>query len=179
MEVRLCHALVHTGKVDAANAREVSAHALELFSRLAHKARAEGTHGAHAAVVGGRAADGERDVTHAAGDGVGDELAGAVGAGAKRVPLRKREQGQAGGGGHLDDREATRQNPVARLDGAAQRVRDAKRHALAAEGGHQGVNRAFSAVGDLQGGEGRVWKEGCGFLGQKLSGASRGDGALE
>ena len=179
MEARLGHAPVHAGKVDGVDAGKVGAGAGKLGAGLVEEAGAEGPHGAHAAVVGGRAADGERDVAHAARDGVGDQLAGAVGAGKARVPLRRGKQGQAGGGGHLDDRETPGKKPVARLDGAAQRVGHGKRHALAAERGHEGVDRPLPAVGDLERVEGRVREEGRGLLGQKLSGAGRGDGALE
>ena len=67
---------------------------------------AEGGEGAEAEVARGAAADAEENGGDAgAGGGETDEFAGAEGRGVPRVALVGSEEGEAGGGGHLHDRD--------------------------------------------------------------------------
>ena len=101
-----------------------------------------------ARIVGGGAADAEDNLLDAAGDGVGDELAGAVGRRDQRVALVLRHEREARRFRHLDDRgAAVAEEPIGGLHAVAERRRHLRLHDRSAGRVDQRLNRPLPAVG--------------------------------
>ena len=101
-----------------------------------------------AGVVGGRAADAEDDLVHAARDRILDELARAVGGGDQRVALVLRHQRQPGGLRHLDDGGAlVAEQAIGGQHSVAERARDLDLDDLAAGSVDQRLHGALAPVG--------------------------------
>ena len=146
MEAGLAHARVKGGDVDCGNAGQVGAAAGELATAGVQKARAERAHAAHAAVVGGAAANGQRHVARSGVQRGADELAGTVGTREQRVLLARRKEREAGGSGHLYDGAPAGQHGVGGVHRTAQGVAHANPPQLTTTGLCERGGRAVTTV---------------------------------
>ena len=142
-------------------------------------ARSQGTGEAHAAVVGGGSAYGERDVGGAVVERVQDELARAVGARAQRVERLARHEGYPRGGSHLDDGAVAGQKAVRGTDGIAERALDLGRDEAAVGCRHDRLDRALAAVGHAEAEALDVAERGAGLGLKQLRRTCRRDRPLE
>ena len=171
---------VQLGYVDAADLLQVFPAAIQLPALRIQEANAQGADTAHAAVVGGAAADGNGQLREALVQGVADQLAGAVAGGAQGVPLVHGHHGQAGGRRHFQHRPVFVQPAVAGLGGLHQRSVHQGLHPAAVLRRHHRVGGALAAVGyghpavlDV------LPEDGPGGLGQQLHRLLAGKGTLE
>ena len=110
----------------------------------------------------------------------GHQLAHAKGAGAQGVALRWRQQRQASGFGHFNQRGfAIAQHGKARQGGLAQRALHLAGQQLAAGGADQRIQRAFAAIGQRQTHAVGVWPHLAHPLGNRLGGGAGRQAFLE
>ena len=107
---------VESMDIDGGDPRQRAAAGRQAVSFGVQQPRAQRGQHACAGVVGGGAAQAQDDVARAGVERGQDQLAHAVAAGAHRISARRRDQLQAGSGGHFDDGRAVRQHAPDRVD---------------------------------------------------------------
>ena len=146
---------LHAVERDGGDAAQRPARRDEGDARLVAEHRPERRRHAAAAVVRRAAPEAEDNAPRARSDRAADQLADAVGCGAKRIPSLARER-QTGRRRHLDDSRPVRQPPIERAHRLAERACDRLLHALPAEGGEKSVDGALAAVRDGEGNDLRL-----------------------
>ena len=136
--------------VNVINLCQICTASVYFLSVFVQEGYAERLHGAHTAVIGGAAADGDGYVTDTGIQRMSDEHAGADTGCFGGVALVGGDERQAGGLGHLDDGLLTGQQAIACTHRVAQRPKHWNGLEGAAQRVYDRIHGAFAAVGDTQ-----------------------------
>lgn len=165
--------------IDGGDPRQRAAARRQAVPLGVQQPRAQRGQHAGAGVVGGGAAQAQDDVTRAGVECSQDQLAHAVAAGAHRVSARRRDQLQAGSGGHFDDGRAVRQHAPDRVDLVAQRIVHGLHARFARGRGEHRLDRALAAIGHGHADSLRAGNSGFHAAGDGLGRGWRGNAFLE
>ena len=161
------------------NAAEGPAYGHKGLALRIQKFYAQGRRRTAAAIVGSAAAQAQNDTLRAAPESMGYELAYAVGGGVGH-PAILPHQGQARGGGHLDDGGfPIREKPVVGRKGAAIGVPAGHGYFFAAQSPKEGIHRTLAAVSHREGTHPGLRVPAAYFPGNNVTDLPRGQAALE
>lgn len=136
-----------SGEIYARNADQIRAAAGQSCAGLVKKARTQGAQHAHAAVVGGAAADAQQDFLRPGVQRGQNQLAGSGAAGGQGVEAL--DAGKARGLRHFQRRRAFAvQEGIGGLDGFAQGRVHARKAPRSTQGGQKRLHSALASVGD-------------------------------
>ena len=146
--MRLLYRRIEAAHIDVRHLLEVLATAFQYISILIEETNAEGGGEAHAAIIGRRSSDRDRDLRVAGIQRRLQQLTGAIGGGVQRIPLLFRHHWKSGCRRHLEDGLRVRQTAIEALLHLHQRAMYRHRDDLATSRLHHGISGTLTAVCD-------------------------------